>query len=96
MAVLYWRVFSLSTNLRHEYRSTYRPNRPPKSKQITITIYIHLNELDERFIIMVDIESGGNRKVLERRLKWYEKIGALHRKEGDGNQSTGEKEERKA
>ena len=36
VAVLYWRVFSLSTNLilRHEYRST---NRPPKSKQITIT-----------------------------------------------------------
>ena len=24
-----------------------------------------------------------------------EKIGALHRKEGDGNESTGEKEERK-
>ena len=36
VAVLYWRVFSLSTNLRHEYRSTYRPNRPPKLKQITI------------------------------------------------------------
>ena len=28
MAVLHWRVFSLSTNLR-QYRSTYRPKRPP-------------------------------------------------------------------
>ena len=40
------------------------------------------------------------KKVLERRLKWYghdcdEKRGTLRRKEGDGNESTGEKEERK-
>ena len=39
----------------------------------------------------------------ERRLKWYghdivmrRDRGALRRKEGDGNESTGEKEERKA
>ena len=40
------------------------------------------------------------KKVHERRLKWYghtcdAKRGTLHRKEGDGNASTGEKEERK-
>ena len=43
------------------------------------------------------------KKVQERRLEWYhwyvwacdEKIEALHKKEGDGNESTGEKEERK-
>ena len=40
------------------------------------------------------------KKVQERRLKWYghdcnEKRGALRRKEGDWNERTGEKEERK-
>ena len=40
------------------------------------------------------------KKVQERRLKWYghacdAKRGTLRRKEGDGNECTGEKKERK-
>ena len=41
----------------------------------------------------------GEKKVQERRLKWQwacdAKIGTLRRKEGDGNERSGEKEERK-
>ena len=50
--------------------------------------------------IRVDNESGGNHKESpgkEVEMVWAceEKRGALRRKEGDGNESTGEKEERK-
>ena len=48
-----------------------------------------------------DNESGRNRKqspgkVIEVVWACDEKRGTLHRKEGDGNESTGDKEERKA
>ena len=68
MAVLYWRVYSLSTNLRHMYRSTYRP-RPPNSNQININIKCEFGTFESDMIRDKVVFGVRDERIKERLLR---------------------------